>query len=714
MKKIALIGICSICLCFSSFSQVKLVVDYDSGPVSHGVVALGKALVKKGESVKLYSHSDPLEDAGIRVILVDPAAPNKGQKEIEKEGYSIENQKGEIHVKATDEIGAMYGLLAISDELRHGKGLADIKDQAVNPAMEYRIVKFNLPWSPYRDSEATRIHTKVCRDLNFWERFLDMMVENRLNVLSLWNNHPFPYMVRTENFPDASPFDQREMEEWQDFWHSLFRMAKDRGIQTFIVNWNIVVSPSFVEAYGGEEYNDLSEQVIQYTRESVATLIDEYPDLTGIGVTLADWMGTFDEKMTPEEREGWIEETFVQGMKDAERKVKFLHRSVLAGDPMAMREVLANAELEDPALVEIKFNWSHGHSTPKLAITHDYHSGELDQRFWDPIPEDYNIQWMIRNEDFFILRWGQPDFVREHLKENNHTYVNGYFIGSEGYIPALDYSHVPSPQKTWQYAFEKQWMFYKVWGRLLYDDGLPDHYFEDEITLRYGEGTGKGLLKAYKLASNVPMRLASFYRATWDYTLYAEGFLAPEPSNHEAFFDRSSPFISLEELVNHETLDPGLMSISDFVKSKLQENGVSEKMGPLDLADLAEIEAKEILELLGDLRRMESNYSGALQSELDDMETWAYLGLYFADKVRAGVAWEFHRQAENRVKKDEAISYLERCVGHWDEVIRLTKDRYRSVPHVSTEHYGEEFTTFSWEQFRPQVVRDLEIVKKSK
>ena len=39
-----------------------------------------------------------------------------------------------------------------------------------------------------------------------------------------------------------------EFAEWRQFWTSLFRMAKDRGIETYLVNWNIFVSPEFAKA----------------------------------------------------------------------------------------------------------------------------------------------------------------------------------------------------------------------------------------------------------------------------------------------------------------------------------------------------------------------------------------------------------------------------------------------------------------------------------
>ena len=39
----------------------------------------------------------------------------------------------------------------------------------------------------------------------FWEAFLDMMADNRFNALTLWNMHPWPYMIRATNFPLATP-----------------------------------------------------------------------------------------------------------------------------------------------------------------------------------------------------------------------------------------------------------------------------------------------------------------------------------------------------------------------------------------------------------------------------------------------------------------------------------------------------------------------------
>ncbi|CAN5456323.1 hypothetical protein BH23BAC3_BH23BAC3_32620 [soil metagenome] len=116
------------------------------------------------------------------------------------------------------------------------------------------------------------------------------LAENRFNALSLWMLHPFTYMIMPENFPEASPFSEEELEEWRELFSGIFGMAKARGIDTYIVNWSIFVSEEFSKAHDVAHDNfyphyyvegDTTEIVKRYTRESVTQVLNEYPDLSG-------------------------------------------------------------------------------------------------------------------------------------------------------------------------------------------------------------------------------------------------------------------------------------------------------------------------------------------------------------------------------------------------------------------------------------------------
>lgn len=714
MKKYWCLLFCTMSLTVSA--QLSIHADVSPGPVMFAIHEIELAAQKNKSLGKVIF---PAHERNADIILRGA----EKDASLVKGGFRFGRLGKALVVSAIDNAGAMYGLLDIAEQLNNGKRLEDIEDKLVNPRLSVRAIKFNLPWSPYRTGNVMEQHYQVCRDLNFWQAFLDQMALNRFNVLSLWNVHPFSYMVKPTNFPEANSFNDQEMQSWKEFWTNLFRMANDRGIETFIVNWNIAVSPEFAAAYNVKERNDTSAVVKKYTREVVTQVINEYPGLSGIGVTLADWMSNFRSansplpEMTAKDREDWIEETVVAGIKAANREVKFLHRSVLSSDPVEMRRVIDNAKLKDTTLVEVKFNWSHGHSTPTLALTHDAHSGKVDNGYWSPMPRNYRIQWMIRNEDFFILRWGEPDFIREHIAKNTQPYVNGYFVGSEGYIPAKDVSHVDNDHKTWNYAFEKQWLFYRVWGRLLYDPSTSDEVFESSFDERYGKGSGKELMNAYKLASKMPLRLASFHNATWDYTLYSEGFLAPF-APPAGLYDKFSSFISIDELIDHPTLDPALLSIKEYVKLVVSKKSLpigSVSKSPLQFADLLERDGNEVLAITNRLRPKAST---ALRCELDDLQTWAYLSKYFAAKLRAGVLLHTFRVTGDNLEKGKAVSLLNDCLEHWKKIAEITNGHYREVSYLDDQstqsNPKNDGKTFSWSKYLPQVERDIDIAKEAK
>ncbi|UCC98983.1 MAG: hypothetical protein JSW66_03675 [Phycisphaerales bacterium] len=698
-------------------ADVSIAYRTESPQLSFAVSRLDQALRQVNETLVLTDLAGPGEsdiliaaDEREAIFLPGAALESSILSRIEPEGFQIARRhaakKDVVCVIARDETGAMYGVLDLAEQIRTVKGLEKIEEKLSNRRFEFRAIKFNLPWSSYRpeSNPAMNLHIETCRDLNFWRRFLDMMAQNRFNVLSLWNLHPFTYMIRPEGFGEACPFSDKELARWQRFWRRLFRMAKEHGIETYVVNWNIVVSPEFAKAHGLKERNDTSDLVRRYTRQCVRQVIDEYDELTGLGVTLADWMNN----MTPKEREDWIQDTFVEGMNQAKRRAKFIHRSVLAGSPVEMRRVIDEADFPDPVWVEVKFNWSHGHSTPRLAITHDYSSGQIDERFWKPAPENYRIAWMIRNEDFFILRWGQPDFIRQHIVTNGLDYVGGYFVGSEGYIPAKEYAHKPNDHVTWRYAFQKQWLFYMLWGRLLYEPDTPDEVFAAEFDHRYGDGTGQTLLKAYALAGRMPLRLASFHRATWDYTLYSEGFLAPAQTG---FNDKVSPFISIDELIRHETLDPAYLSIADYVEAVVGKQSIEESLvTPLELAEALESDGGEALKLASSLTAKVGQGSPTLACEIADVQAWAHLSLYFADKLRAGVALETFRKTAVGEQRWKAVALLKKAAEHWADIVAVTNPHYRAIPAVQLSRSGSgDEAVFSWRQYQNQTQRDIQI-----
>jgi hypothetical protein len=97
------------------------------------------------------------------------------------------------------------------------------------------------------------------------------------------------------------------------------------------------------------------------------------------------------------------------------------------------------------------------------------------------------------------------------------------------------------------------------------------------------------------------------------------------------------------------------------------------------------------------------------------VQTWSYLSLYFADKLRAAVALETFRKTKAGDQKTKAILLLENAAQHWKKISKVTQQHYNPVPAVQLSRLKEKHkAVFSWEQYSDQVQRDIQIAKAAK
>ncbi|MDB5115154.1 MAG: hypothetical protein JWQ79_646 [Mucilaginibacter sp.] len=685
----------------AGFGNSRL-INYALNKLGESSAAYNNPIIRKALNDKALANLVVLAQTDVQARGLLPA----GEKPLAAEGFRIIRKGEQVIVVGADEKGAMYGTLDIAEQLSaNGDDLKLVKEKKEEPRLSFRAIKFNLPFMGYRSSISLTQQDYVVRDPKFWETFLDMMAANRYNVLSLWSLHPYHYMIRAKNFPEACPFDDMEMAAQKEFWTKLFKMAHDRGIETYLINWNTFVPPSFALAHKVAQYSvapshagngDTSKIIEQYTRETITQVINEYPELDGLGITIGERMGG----QTPKERRDWLDRTVFAGMKAANRKIKFVYRAPLSANTgsggstseendIASRKHIEQQDVQD-MYVEFKFNWSHGHSSPKLFMVH---GGKLTDKYYKPFPTKYKYVWTMRNEDFYRLRWGNSDFIREFIKNNGQAYVAGCFIGSEVFTPALDYTSLSGPFKTWQYHFQRQWLWYAMWGRLMYDDKTPDAVFEQMLAAKYGKGTGAAALQAWKLATNNQLKFASFHQGTADAQLYSEGFCDWAENKPVRLFD-------INNIITHPVLDSTLyVNIKDWETAG--EKTRAGKMSPLQLAAELDRDNAKLLTLINQLKAKGLAPGAAV--EVNDMLAWYWFGRYFADKIKAGVAVARYRY-KNTDERKQAVEYLKQCSSHWANYANaIGKYNKESFPFVITS--GE----FSLKGMQTQVDHDQEL-----
>lgn len=686
---------------------VSVAYDAKSAQASYAASQLNAALARKHYT--LVAAGQP-GDLRVELTLTP--------RTLVPEAFAIAVRRGSVTVSGGDNRGLIYGALALVEQLDGGRTIRNLQSATEKPTSGFRAIKFDLPWDSYRASAALDQHTATVRDTRYWAAFFDMMARNRFNAITLSNLHPWPYMVRTRGFEAANPFDDRQLEEWRRLHREIFRLAHERGIDTYLLPFNIFVSKEFAAAYNVGQLNTYpryntkgttSPVVRDYVRASIAQVLAEYPELTGLGINLGEGMGD----MSTDERLAYVNDTYLAAIRGAGRPVKLMwsinsvdtkewRRS--SSDPTVderrLRAMIEGIDYVDgPIRANLKFNWSHALSTSKLV---QIHGGKVGDTYFAPLPRNYRISWIARNEDIFALRWGVPSFVRRHVRTNaTPAYVGGYTVGSETYIPALDYFTRTDDHPQWTYAFERQWLFYKLWGRLLYNPATPDQVFADEFTRRYGR-QGRNLLQAYERASTTPLRLASLFYSQWDHTLYSEGMMWLD--------GRSMQYIGVDALIRQKTLDPDYVSVADYVAAvQAGHRFATSRVTPPLLADQLEADCRKALELV---RGIEPGADLALRYEVSDIRTWAHLGLHLAAKIRGAVALQTYRETGDTTARDRAVASLTVALAEWDAVIALTQPLYK--PMLLTHFTGQSSAVnpdaeFHWAALRQAVADDVQL-----
>jgi hypothetical protein len=96
---------------------------------------------------------------------------------------------------------------------------------------------------------------------------------------------------------------------------------------------------------------------------------------------------------------------------------------------------------------------------------------------------------------------------------------------------------------------------------------------------------------------------------------------------------------------------------------------VAGKITPIELADSVEAFCSEALQAVEDI---DTQKDVDLLYEVSDIQTWANLGLCFANRLRAAVAYQRYMDSDEAESKTKAIELMEASLDNWKEVVRIT------------------------------------------
>ncbi len=635
---------------------------------------------------------------------------------IQKQGNRV------ISIIYGDSLGAMYGGLDVAEMITLGGGLQAVQEKARKPYVLRRGLKFNIPFdgrTPSYDDTGTAAQENIAVmwDFEFWRNFLDTMARNRYNVLSLWTTHPYPGMVELPQYPEVNfdnvgrvtqPITPQTDNHWQHldlfdpantkiikeislqdkikYWTRVFNYAEDRGIEIYMFHWNIFLWNA-VGKYG-ITYDQDNPETIKYLRYVIHEFLKTYPQIDGIGVSAGEHVDR--NKHWNIGIEDWLYRTYGLGVldtlkEDPHRKLRFIFRHLWSD---LTKSAAAFAGYDVP------FNTSHKYARARLYSTTT--SPYLDFEYRDLLGKTKVPCWLnLRNDDLYVHRWGNADYVREFLQNMPRDVMQweaGFYMGPDSYVWGKEFI-AKDPDLAGQWEVDKHWYRFMLWGRLGYDPTLTREYFEQRLKQRFPEANPTLLYDVWADASNIIPQVNRFFFRVNDFQF------APEAcASNRGFLTAEDSFFKYPPLMGS-----GILSVQDYAEAVIK-NQPFDGITPMDVADNLDRLAQQTLAGVEKLR-YQSHPRKELAATLTDMESMAYLGRYYADKIRGAAELAVFMADKNRREHHQnAVRHFTNAVDDWEAYARVASSQYK--PQLLSRSYYMD-----WWQILDEVKKEVELVK---
>jgi hypothetical protein len=694
------------------YDDTKPAIKFAAGDLKAALEQKNQFTVATQPPSQLATQTAPVQV----IVTTNGAIPGQpAVTGLAKEGYAIRRiTNGAITrwwVIGNDAPGAMYAGLDVADSVKIDGNLINVADKQVNPNLAVRGIKFNAALDDrtpsYEDkSTAAQYSTPDMWDIVFWQRFLDQMARSRMNSLSLWNRHPFPSMVKVPEYPKAALNDvQRRtgflnggdndkgpletvkkmtIDEKIKHWRDVMQYAQDRGVAVSIFTWNIHVFGTEDSGYGFTD-SIKDQKTKAYMRASVRSLINTYPLLAGIGVTAGE---NFDDGTSKDDRVQWTWDTYGQGYKDAMedpanrgRKVSFMHR-YLQVDPKTITSRFSQLpgynDAESSFGFTFKYSQAHMHSSTKPLF--------IDGKLSD-VPPGKKLAMEVRDDDFYNMRWGDPDFARDYLNNlPDRSKVHGFYMGPDGFMWGREVIS-KNPQTPRQQIIDKRWYGFMLWGHLAYDPQIPNDRFQALLGARYPEVPSGNLYTGLASVSKIVPLMTRFYWGSLDFKWYPEASMSQDGYSTKGN-DSDDGYDSVQGLIDprYEPMNKSedgerqlLMSVKDYV------NGASAdgRLTPVDVAAKLKQYADFGLQNVSGLNPGANN---DLKETLGDVRAMAWLGRYYSEKILGAIdLYRYQKSSSNTAALQSAKTHLTNASNHWREYAREWSSQY--VPQRAARIY---------------------------
>ena len=506
MRYLSLFLIFLILSC-SSNKEVTIINLSNSPRAAFGIEKLSKTLVEKGYKVTVSTEIN--KNQTVKTIVVSEKSKTK-----KKESFQISTKKETISIEGEDASGVLYGLLELADQIKKTGEFPSEVNMQDGPEMVLRGTCIGLQKTAYLEGRDVYEYPYTPEnfpwfyDKELWVKYLDMMVDNRLNSLYLWNGHPFASLVKLDEYPFALEVSDEDFKKNEEIFTFLTEEANKRGIWVIQMFYNIIVSKPFAEHYNIKT-QDRSRPIVpviaDYTQKSIAAFVEKYPNV-GLLVALGEAMNTVEDDVE------WFTKTIIPGVKDG------LKASGTTEEPPI---ILRSHDTDAPVVME--------YALPlyKNLYTMSKYNGESLTTYeprgpWSEIHQKLSALGSTHISNVHILanlepfRYGSPDFIQKSIKAM-HTVHGANALHLYPQTSYWDWPYAPDKTEPRLLEMDRDWIWYKAWARYAWksnrDRNNEIEFWSQQLATKFGTDTeaGKAILKAYEETGEIaPKTLRRF------------------------------------------------------------------------------------------------------------------------------------------------------------------------------------------------------------
>ena len=625
------------------------------------------------------------------------------------EGFTIEKKGKKITITGNDGPGVIYGVNRLKEYYLMNRSYEGLTTITEAPEMVLRGACVGLQKTVYLPGH--RVYEYPYTPENFpwfydkalWIKYLDMLAADNMNTVYLWNGHPFASLVKLDDYPFAPEVDDATMQKNQEMFGFLVDEADRRGIRVIQMFYNIILSKPFADHYGlktQDRNRPITPLISDYTRKSIAAFVQKYPKV-GFLVCLGEAMATIEDDVT------WMKETIIPGIKDGLKasgrtdEPPIILRSHDTDGPLVLKESL-------PLYPNI---YTMSKYTGESLTTYEPGGpwGETHRQLAEAAPVHIDNVHILANLEPW--RWSSPAFTQKTVQAMHRVHHSkGLHLYPQASYWDWPYTADKLADGSRQLQIDRDWMWYKVWGRYAWNcnRGEDKDYWLQQLSVYYGikHDAARQILEAYDESGEIAPKLLRRFGIT-------EG-------------NRQTLLLGMKmsELVNpykytiypgfYESCGPQGEKLIEYVEKEWKQQAHEGEL-PLDIVNQCVAHGEKALAAISSVNGVTRHSHEFLRLQ-NDMRCYDLLARSFRAKVLAAQQVLNYKWSKNVEYLDAAVPLLEMSLENWRKLAAVTADTYLYANSMQTAQRripvgGDNGNFKTWTDMLPVYEEELEALK---